>query len=91
MTQEQVLRVQRELLPGSGCFPNGDPFLVYGIWVLPFTKLGSGLKVFLVDRAISSEADHEKAREEAVKSFRRAVARKDKLRADRNNHHVIAD
>ena len=78
MTQEQLVRIQRELLPGSGSFPDGDPFQIYGIWVLPFTKLGIGLRVFLVDRTISSEADHEKSKEEAIEKFREALARKDK-------------
>jgi hypothetical protein len=76
MTQEQAVRIRRELLPGSGAVPNGEPFLTYGIWVLPFTKGGMGVEVFLIDRAISSEADHEKAKEEADKKFREVLARK---------------
>jgi hypothetical protein len=89
MTQEQVVRIQQELLPGSGSFPNGDPFLTYGIWVLPFTKLGIGLRIFLVDRVISSEADHEKAREEATERIGEALVQKNNLRAtpnDRQQH-----
>jgi hypothetical protein len=58
MTKEQAVRVQRELVPGSGCVPNGEPFLTYGIWVLPFTHIDVGLTVFLVDRPIKTEPDH---------------------------------
>jgi hypothetical protein len=89
MTPEQVIRIQRELLPGSGSFPDGDPFLIYGMWVFPFTKRGIGLRVFLVDRAISSEADHEQAKEEAAERFREAVVKKDNPRYlpdDRQQH-----
>jgi hypothetical protein len=66
MMQEQAVRIQHELLPGSGCVPNGEPFLTYGIWVLPFTNGSIGLNVFLVDRRIASEADHQEAKREAV-------------------------
>jgi hypothetical protein len=75
MTKEQAVHIQRELLPGSGSVPNGEPFLTYGIWVLPFTKGGLGLEVFLVDRRILSQADHNNAKEEAVKKFLEASAR----------------
>ena len=77
MTQEQALRIQRELLPGSGCVPNGEPFLTYGIWVLRFTYGPIGVNVLLVDRPIASEADHKKAQEEAVQKLREAIARPD--------------
>jgi hypothetical protein len=50
--------VQHELLRGSGSVANGEPFLTYGIWVLPFTRSGMGLEVFLIDRPVASEADH---------------------------------
>ena len=49
--------------------------MTYGIWVLPFTKRGIGVEVFLVDRTISSGADHEKAKEEAAEKLREALAR----------------
>jgi len=75
MTQEQALRVQSELLPSSGVAPNGEPFLTYGIWVLPFTYGSVGLNVFLVDRAIGSQADHQEAMDEAVERLRQAKAR----------------
>jgi hypothetical protein len=77
MTQEHAVRIQHELLPGSGSVPNGDPFLTYGIWVLPFTHDGKGLNVFLDDRAIASEADYQKAKEEAKKKRLEVLARKD--------------
>jgi hypothetical protein len=75
MTKEQAARVQRELVSGSGCVPNGEPFLTYGIWVLPFTHGGIGLTVFLVDRPMASEADHKRAREEAFQKLGEAIAR----------------
>ena len=77
MTREQVVRIQQELLPGSGSVPNGDPFLTYGIWVLPFIHGGRALNVFLVDRTIASESDHEKAKEEATQKRAEALARRD--------------
>jgi hypothetical protein len=77
MTKEQAVRIQHELLPGSGSVPNGDPFLTYGIWVLPFTHDGRGLNVFLVDRAIASESDHQKAKKEATQKHQEVLARKD--------------
>jgi hypothetical protein len=76
MTPEQAVRIQRELLPGSESVPNGEPFLTYGIWVLPFMKRGMGLEVFLIDRPISSEADLKNAKEEANQKFRELLARK---------------
>jgi hypothetical protein len=76
MTPEQVVRIQRELLPGSESVPNGEPFLTYGIWVLPFMRSGMGLEVYLIDRPISSEADYKKAKEEASQKFRELLARK---------------
>jgi hypothetical protein len=77
MTQEQAVRIQRELVPGSGCVPNGEPFLTYGVWVLPFTYGGIGVNVFLIDRPITSEGDHDWAREEAVQKLQEAIARPD--------------
>jgi hypothetical protein len=79
MTQEQALRIQRELLPSSGGVPNGEPFLTYGIWVLPFTCGGSGLNVYLLDRQIESESDHNKAKEEAAKKLGGAIAGRDSV------------
>jgi hypothetical protein len=76
MTREQAVRIQRELLPGSGSVPKGEPFLTYGIWVLPFPHGGAGLEVFLVDRTVASEADHAKAKEEAAQKLEQAMARK---------------
>jgi len=76
MTKEQAVHIQRELLPGSGSAPNGEPFLTYGLWVLSFTKAGLGLEVFLVDRRILSQADYNNAKEEAVRKFIEAPARK---------------
>ena len=74
MTLEQAMRVQRELLGGSGCVPNGEPFLTYGIWVLPFARGGAASEVFLIDRKIASRADHEKAKEEATDKLKQAIA-----------------
>jgi hypothetical protein len=76
MTSEQAGRIQRELLPGSQSVPNGEPFLTYGIWVLPFMKSGMGFEVFLIDRQISSEADLNKAKEEANQKFQGLLARR---------------
>jgi hypothetical protein len=77
MTQEHAVRIQHDLLLGSGSLPNGDPFLTYGIWVLPFTHDGKGLDVLLEDRAIASETDYEKAKEEATKRRLEVLARTD--------------
>jgi hypothetical protein len=77
MTEEQAVRIQRELVPGSGCVPNGEPFLTYGIWVLPFTHGDTGLTVLLIDRSIASEADHKKAKEEATQKLQEVLGRKD--------------
>src|SRR5580704_174733 len=74
VTLEQAMRVQRELLRGSDCVPNGEPFLTYGIWVLPFSRAGAASEVFLVDRKITTEADHEKAKEEATDKLNQAIA-----------------
>ena len=79
MTKEQAVRVQREIVPGSRCVPNGDPFLTYGIWVLPFSHSGVGLTVYLVDRSIVSESDHNKAKEEAIQKLAEAIGRPDML------------
>jgi hypothetical protein len=54
--------------------PNGEPFLTYGIWVLPFSRAGAASEVFLNDRKITSEADHEKAREEMTCKLKQAIA-----------------
>ena len=75
MTKAQAVRIQRELLPGSECVPNGEPFLTYGIWVLPFKYGGIELTVFLIDRSIASEGEHETTKEEAVQKLRDAIAR----------------
>jgi len=75
MTQEQAARVQHELLRGSGCVLNGEPFLTYGIWVLPFTHGSIGLNVFLVERRIASEAAHQEAKREAAEKLGQAIAR----------------
>jgi hypothetical protein len=77
MTQDQAARIQHELLPGSGCVLNGEPFLTYGIWVLPFMHGQIGLTVFLIDRPIALEADHQEAKREAAEKFGQALARKD--------------
>ena len=74
VTLEQAMRVQSELLRGSDCVPNGEPFLTYGIWVLPFSRDGAASEVFLIDRKITSEADNEKAKEEAVDKLNQAIA-----------------
>jgi hypothetical protein len=66
MRLEQAIRIQREILPASGSVPNGEPFLTFGIWVLPFSRGGAGSEVFLKDRKITSQADHEKAKKEAA-------------------------
>ena len=77
MTQEQAARVQHELLRGFGCLLNGEPFLTYGIWVLPFTHGKIGLNVFLTNRPVASEAEHQEAKIEAVEKLRLALSRKD--------------
>jgi hypothetical protein len=77
MTKEQAVSIQHELLPDSDCVPNGEPFLTYGIWVLPFLKGGVRLEVFLVGRAITSDADHNAAKEEAHQKLLQALARPD--------------
>jgi hypothetical protein len=64
MTKAQAVRIQRELVPGSGCVPTDEPFKTYGIWVLAFSHRGKGLTVFLTDRPIESEAEYEIAKEE---------------------------
>ena len=69
--------MQRELLRGSDCDQNGEPFLTYGIWVLPFSRNGMGLEVFLVDRGITSEADHKAVKSEATEKLGHAAAIKD--------------
>jgi hypothetical protein len=48
MTKEQALRIQHEILPGSDCLPNGEPFLMYGVWAFPFTHAGAELPVYLI-------------------------------------------
>jgi hypothetical protein len=75
MTKEQVIRIQREILPGSGHVPNGEPFLTYGIWVLPFSRDGIGVNVFLIDRETTSESEHVAAKEEATKKLSEAISR----------------
>jgi hypothetical protein len=77
MTKQQAARVQRELLPGSGCVPNGEPFLTYGIWALPFSYGGIEVTVLLVDRPVVSEGDYERAKEESVQKLAEAIARPD--------------
>jgi hypothetical protein len=74
VTLEQAIRVQSELLRGSDCVPNGEPFLTYGIWVLPFSRDGAASEIFLVDRKIASKADHRKAKEEAMDKLTQAIA-----------------
>jgi hypothetical protein len=83
MINAQAVRIQRELVPGSGCVPSGEPFLTYGIWVLPFTHSGIGLTVFLIDRSITSEADHNRAMEEAVQAREETVRRLKEASLDR--------
>jgi hypothetical protein len=68
------MRVQGELLRGSDCVPNGEPFLTYGIWVLPFSHAGAASEVFLIDRTITSEVDYGEAKEEAVDKLNQAIA-----------------
>jgi hypothetical protein len=77
MTPEQALRIQHELLPGSGSIPNGDPFLTYGMWVLPLIHDGKGISVFLPDRTVSTGSDYRKAKEEATQKVVEVIARKD--------------
>ena len=43
--------------------------------MLPFTHGGIGLTVFLIDRRIASEADHQEAKREAKEKLRQAIAR----------------
>lgn len=68
------MRVQSELLRGFDCVPNGEPFLTYGIWVLPFSRAGAASEIFLVDREIAPKADHRKAKEEAMDKLTQAIA-----------------
>ncbi len=77
MTPEQARRIQHEILPGSGSIPNGDPFLTYGMWVLPFSHDAKGISVFLPDRPIVSKSEYQRAMEETARRLRVAVARKD--------------
>jgi hypothetical protein len=74
MTLEQAIRIQLEILPAFASVANGKPFLTYGIWVLPFSHAGAGSEVFLVDRPITSEADHGKAKKEATDKLRQLLA-----------------
>ncbi len=74
MTQDQAARIQQEILPAFGSVPNGEPFLTYGIWVLPFKRGGAGSEVFLVDREITSEADYRKAKQEAADKLKQLIA-----------------
>jgi hypothetical protein len=74
MTLEQAARIQREILPAFGSVPNGEPFLRYGIWVLPFSRAGAASEVLLVDRNITSEPDHAKTREEVADKLRQLIA-----------------
>ena len=62
-------------MPGSGGVPDGQPFLTYGIWVLPFTHIDVGLTVFLVDRPIKTEPDHKRALAEAFQKLKEVIAR----------------
>jgi hypothetical protein len=73
-TAEAELRIQREILPAFGSVPNGDPFLTYGIWVLPFSRTGAASEVFLVDRNITSQPDHAKAKEEVADKLNQLIA-----------------
>ncbi len=73
MSLEEAIRIQREILPAFGSVPNGEPFLTYGIWVLPFSRAGAGSEVFLNDRKITSEGDHEKAKKEATDKLRQLL------------------
>jgi len=75
MKEEQAVRIQHELLPDCGCVLKGKPFLMYGIWVLPFTHDSVWLTVYLIDRPIVSEADHQEAKREAEEKLGHAIAR----------------
>jgi hypothetical protein len=79
MTTAQAVRLQREVVPGTLCVPNGEPFLTYGMWVLPFTYGGIELNVLLIDRPIASKGDHERAKEEAAYKLGEAIARPDMI------------
>jgi hypothetical protein len=79
MTRAQAVRIHRELVPGSGCVLTDEPFRTDGIWVLAFSHRGKGLIVFLIDRPIASEADHEIAKKEAVQKLREILARPDMI------------
>ena len=74
MTREQAARIQREILPAFGSVPNGDPFLTHGTWVLPFSRSGVPSEVFIFERKITSEADHEKAKQEIADKLRQLTA-----------------
>jgi hypothetical protein len=74
MTPGQARRIQRETLPAFGSVPNGEPFLTFGIWVFPFSRAGAASEVFLVDRTITSEVDHLKAKKEAADKLRQLIA-----------------
>ena len=74
MTKDQAARIQQEIFPAFGSVPNGEPFLTYGIWVLPFKRGGAGSEVFLVDRQIISESDYRKAKQEAADKLKQMIA-----------------
>jgi hypothetical protein len=74
ITSEQAVRIQCDILPDFGSVPNGKPFLTYGIWVLPFKRGGAASEVFVVDRPITSESDHRKAKKEAADKLRQLLA-----------------
>jgi hypothetical protein len=75
MTQAQATRIQHELLPISKGIPNRDPYLEYGIWILPFDRGGTILNVFLEDRNLMTETDHARAKRDASENFKRALGR----------------
>jgi hypothetical protein len=73
MTLEQVRRIQRELVPVSQGIPNGEPYLEFGIWALPFVHRNSVINVFLADSAIASESELTRLKREAREQFRRSM------------------
>jgi hypothetical protein len=75
MTKQQAANIQREIAPDYGCVPNGEPFLTYGIWVLPLAHHGDGINVFVTDREITSESASAKAKAEAIQKLQESLGR----------------
>ena len=69
-----MLQIWREILPGMANAPDGEPHLENGTWTVPFRRNNFGLQVWLPDRPIFSEADHQKAKDELKSKIGLAIA-----------------